>query len=174
MTAMEAGVEARNLRYSGQACGHRFNRREVVRLMQGRQWYQSAQLRQHLFGHHHRAGEVGAAVDDTVSNADDLSALMLLAQPRGQRVERAARTADTVAQRFVADDDAVAILGGKARRCADTFNLSPTRQPPLLALRSRVGAELEARGPGVEYDNVVVHGGASTHATAGVCRRACA
>ena len=48
LAAMKAGVEAGDLRHVGQPLGDRFDRREVVRLMQRRQRNQRSQLVEHL------------------------------------------------------------------------------------------------------------------------------
>ena len=125
--------------------------------MQRRERHERPQTLDDLGRDHDRALKLRAAVDHAMPDTDDAPTLMLLAQPGGQDIERASRVSDGIAERFVGEGRAVAVLRGEARRCADALNLSAARQPPGVARRPRVGAEFQARRAGVQYDNKILH-----------------
>ena len=103
MAAVKTGVEASDLRHFRQAHRHRFDGGEVVRLMEGRQRHEIPQLRRDFRRDHDRIGKGFAAMDHAMSDADDLSARVHLPQPRGERIERAARVVNRVVKRAVDD-----------------------------------------------------------------------
>jgi hypothetical protein len=81
LAAMKAGVEAGDLRYAGQALLDRFDRRQIVRLMERRQGDEGPQLLQHLGGDDGRPCEAGPSVDDTMAHADHPRSAIARAQP---------------------------------------------------------------------------------------------
>ena len=67
---MEGCVEAGNLRNLRRGLHDRANRREVVRLMQGRERFEFREIIEHGLCHAHRRGIVEAAMDNTVTESD--------------------------------------------------------------------------------------------------------
>ena len=123
--AMEAGVEAGDLRHAGQALGHRLDRGEVVRLMQRRERNQGAQIVEHFRRDDDRAARSRAAVHDPMADAEHARAAVPAAQPVGQRVERGrGRRRRCLSSVSLGDDGAAAILGGEAGRRPDAFDLA--------------------------------------------------
>ena len=173
LAAMEAGVEAGHLRHVGQPLGHRVDGGQVVRLMERGERRQLAQLVEDLRRHDRRPGEVRAAVDDAMPDAEHAGAAVALAQPRGQRVERGAPVAHARVELGVDQALARVALDGEPRRRADAVDLPARFEAPRVAVRPPpVDAELEARGAGVEDEGEVVHHAAPDAARTPVAARA--
>ncbi len=69
LSAMKGGVEARDLRQRRRVRGDDAHRRDVVRLMQGRQRDQALERGQHRRVDPDRHDEVAAAVNDAVAHS---------------------------------------------------------------------------------------------------------
>jgi hypothetical protein len=69
LAAMEAGVEAGDLRDAGQPLRHRLDGGEVVGLVKRCQRHESAEILQNLRRDHARAGILGAAVHHPMADA---------------------------------------------------------------------------------------------------------
>ena len=70
LAAVEARVEAGHLRHTRKPFGHRVNRREVVRLMEGSERHQRSQLLQNLRRHDRWTGKLRPAMHDTVADPE--------------------------------------------------------------------------------------------------------
>ena len=158
LTAMEARVEAGDLRHAGKPLGHRVNRRQVVRLMERGERDQLPQILQNRRRDNGRTGEPCAAMHDAVTDTKNPRAAVLGAEPRGERIERRARVADGAVQRVIGED------AGPGASFAE--NRGEVPMPSIWPRASRrqastsglpIDAELEARGARVEHDCVVVH-----------------
>ncbi len=157
LTAMEARVEAGDLRHAGKPVGHCFNRRQVVRLMERRQRDQRSQILQNSRRDNGGTGVPRAAVHDTVTDTEHARAAVLGAEPRGESPKRGASVIDGAIQRVIGEDLAPRVLRRESRRGPDALDLAPRLQAPGFDLRPPIDAELEARGARVEHDRVVVH-----------------
>ena len=71
LTAMEARVEAGDLRHAGKSLGHRVYRRQVVRLMERGKRDQLPQVLQNRRRDNGRTGEPWAAMHDAVTNTQN-------------------------------------------------------------------------------------------------------
>src|SRR5690242_16624509 len=90
LTAMKAGVEARDLRDVGKVLGDGVDGGKVMRLVQRREGNQSAQVLQYFRRDERRSRIARATVDDPMADAQHLRAAVTRAQPRGEDVERRA------------------------------------------------------------------------------------
>ena len=81
LTAMKARVEAGDLRHTGEPLGDRFDRREIVRLVERSERHQLAQFFQNLRRDDRGTGEVRPAVDDAMADTEHARAAVGRAKP---------------------------------------------------------------------------------------------
>ncbi len=158
LATMKAGIEAHDLRHSGQTLPDRFDRREVVRLMKRRERDQRAKLLERLLRHDRRPGVLRAAMHDAMTNADDVCTRKALAEPVGDEAERGLGVTESGIQRRVGDALTGAVLCRELRLRAETLDLTARVCFPRVCVGLVEDRELQARRPGVDDDGVVVHG----------------
>ena len=158
LTAMEARVEAGDLRHAGKPIAHRVNRRQVVGLMKRSERDQLPQILQNLWRDNGWTGIPRTSMHDAVTDTKHARAAVLGAEPLGESTERGAPILDGAVQRIVGEDAVPSVLRRESRRGPDALDLPPRLQAPAFDLRPPIDAELEARGARVEHDRVVVHG----------------
>ena len=149
--AMKTRVEAGDLRHAGQPRGDRIDGREVVRLMQGRERHELAQVVEHLRRDQDGRGIRGASVHDAVSDAEQASAARSGREARTPafRAPPSRRAPRRRAARRRASAPG-AVLGRESRRGPDALDLAARLQPPAVGVRAAVDAELQARRTGIE------------------------
>ena len=152
---MESGVETRDLRHLGRGVHDGSYRGEVVRLVQRRQRFELRQFGQHLQRHADGSIIAHAAVDHTVSNADD-------GGPGDQRADAGEglmhrrRMIKTLRRPSIAANDIALRVGDfQARRDANSVDLSPERNRGLA--RCAVNGELHAGRACVDHGDAVCH-----------------
>jgi hypothetical protein len=124
LPAMEAGVEAGDLRNAGQIRADGFDRGEVVRLMQRRERDQRPQILEDLRRHDRRPEELRPAVHDPMADAEDAGAAVAGAHPPGERLERGPRIDDRAAHVAIVERLSGAALDREAGRGSDAFDLA--------------------------------------------------
>src|SRR6476660_3504462 len=107
---MEARVETRDLRHTGKPLGYRIDCREVVRLVQRRQWYQRPQVLHDLGRDDRRSGVPRAAMDYAMPNAQHSRTLEAGAEPGSEELKRGIRITDSGVERSIVERYARAIL----------------------------------------------------------------
>ena len=85
---MEGSIETGDLRHPRKAASHDPDRLQVMGLMQRRERHQRLKRLEDGFVDQHRAGIGRAAVDDPVSDGDELAPFLMLAQPRDEMHQR--------------------------------------------------------------------------------------
>ena len=135
----------------GQPLEHEADRREVVRLVQRRERHVAIEPREDGLVHPRGRHELEPAVHHAMPDSDDRLAVQLAPQEVEQHAERVGVAHRTRGQLPI-DDDVRTAFRGEPRRRAE-----PGHLPAQLALEAvRVaaeGAELDARGAGVQDDD---------------------
>ena len=153
MGAMEGGVEAGDLRYRRERLHRRLDSGDVMRLVQGRERDELAELGQHRGVDHRRLGQVQPAMDDPMPDCDDPARKADAFQPcengaggdlmvdaAGGRVE------------FEFGLFARRSMGRAFRRRPDPLDLS-CGDAPDVAIVDAEGGELQRGRAGVESEN---------------------
>ena len=94
LAAMEARVEAGDLRHTGETLPDRVDRREIVGLVQWRQRDEGAQLLEDLRRDDGWTGVARTAMNDAVADAADVGATITPAQPVGDETNRRSTVLD--------------------------------------------------------------------------------
>src|SRR5579862_6048118 len=145
LAPVKAGIEAGNLWHAGQPFPNSFNCRQIIRLMQRRQWHQTVKIRKHLRGNDRRASEFFAPMHDAVSYTQHSTRPVPGFEPRRESIQRVAAIVH-LSVGFLTDQDlAVGVLCGYPRRSADALDLAARFEAPIFRLRSSEDTELEAR-----------------------------
>ncbi len=145
MAAVERGVEAGDLRQSGATLENRADRREIVRLMERREWNIACEAFDHLGGHSNRFVVFRAAMDDAVPDCDKID-LLRLAQPCGCDMDCGRQIRDFVRRKHPVDRGrSVAHSRSQTRPYANSIDLAleQTREPARRLNPEQL--ELEAR-----------------------------
>ena len=170
LSAVEARVEAGDLRHAGEPLRDRVDRSQVVRLVKRRQREEPAELLHDPRRDEDGSVEPGPAVHHAVSDPEDARAAVPGAQPLGEGVEGRSSVTHRIAERLF-HRSARAVLRGEAGRRADALDLAARVQAPSSARRPSVDAELQAGGARIQDEGVVVHGEvASVSAPSGAAR----
>ena len=78
---MESGIETRDLRHIRQTLSDRFDRCQVIRLMQRGKWDQFAELGQNLCIQDDRRRKVRAAVNNSMTDTQNFRAAVIGPEP---------------------------------------------------------------------------------------------
>ena len=143
LRSMKTGIETRNLRYSGQSVTNRFNRRQVMRLMQWGQLLQAMQISQHLRCHDGRAGVLATAMHHPVSNTRDPGPPVCGPEPPSDGVKCPALVTHIGSEVLIQDNMTLIVAGRDARCGTDAFDLAATRDLPVTVVRLRESRELQ-------------------------------
>ena len=114
LASMEAGVETGDLGHTGQLVAHGFDRGQVMGLMERRQRHKRAKVLQGFRRDDAGTGVFGAAMHDTMADAQHPRAAVACAQPIGEHVERRAPIAHGRIQRLVGQLGARVVLRREA------------------------------------------------------------
>jgi hypothetical protein len=102
-------VEASNLRHVGEPFGDRFNRRQIVRLVQRGKRHQAIKFRQDLGCHNRWVTVPRAAMYDTMADAKQLRIAVLGSEPRSQCLECIEAVPHFVVELLIDEDSAPGI-----------------------------------------------------------------
>jgi hypothetical protein len=122
---MKARIEAGNLRYVRKTLEHRFDRGQIVWLMEWSQRSQPLQVRHHGRRDPRRSTVLRAAVHHPVPNAEHAASPVHRSQPFCHRAQGAGLVPHLGPQRSIHHYAAFVIADGKVWRSPDAFNLAP-------------------------------------------------
>ena len=157
LSAMEARVEAGDLRHAWQPRRGRVDRGEVVRLVERGQRDEIAKVLQHLGGDERRAGVARATVHHAMADAEHARSPVARTKPGRELIERGTRVAHGLAERPLIEGRARGVLRGEPRGGPDAVDLPACLELPDVRLRRVIHAELQARRARVQHDGVGVH-----------------
>ena len=146
VAAMERGVEAGHLKHTGIAGFDGFDRRQIVRLVQGRQRHQFPQLRHHSRSDHGRAGVIGAAMNDPVTHRQDPRVAQEAVEPLADDVKCRVMVggAGAVGPAGFRQHRAIGALRDEMRMGADAFDLPDRQHADRFRSRRCLDRELDA------------------------------
>jgi len=157
---VEGGVEARDLRQSGERLRERADRRQIVRLVQRCERHQALELGHHRRVDPHRRREASSTVHDAVPDGLRAARVGRRVQPAADRVDGAGVIV-RCRRRLVDDDLAVTILDREAGAGTDACDLALCGGAQRTRAGIREESKLDARRARVDHqDQAIVCRGA--------------